>query len=235
MADGEDHFFLMADYAKDVIDIREQFPLFPEECTQAIARHLGIRHPRYPHSKIPLVMTTDFLLTVIDATGHRSYRAISVKRAADLNGKRRKRILEKLEIERRYWQMRSVPWHLITNHDFDETMVTNLEWLHYVAVEHDFGASSIEIYIAPFIAALRAASQEGTPLKQILHACAASLGGIDTEFVYQLFRHCAWHHFIELDLTTLIGPRYTPKILAYANDTALHALKGVRHEYRRVS
>jgi hypothetical protein len=29
-SDNEDHFFLMADYAAAVLDIREQFPLFPK-------------------------------------------------------------------------------------------------------------------------------------------------------------------------------------------------------------
>lgn len=60
-SDNEDHFFLMADYAAEVLDIREQFPLFPEDATREIARSMGIQHPKYPYSTTPVVVTTDFL------------------------------------------------------------------------------------------------------------------------------------------------------------------------------
>ena len=45
-------------------DIREQYPL-DREITQTIAQELKIRHPHYPGTHVPTVMTVDFLLTVV--------------------------------------------------------------------------------------------------------------------------------------------------------------------------
>ncbi len=46
------------------MDIREQFPLLPIEETIIIAEELGIKHPTDPNTGEPVVMTTDFLVTV---------------------------------------------------------------------------------------------------------------------------------------------------------------------------
>jgi len=57
-------YFYIAEWALQVVDIREQYPLLPIEETLAIARSCGIRHPIDPKTKEPVVMTTDFVLTV---------------------------------------------------------------------------------------------------------------------------------------------------------------------------
>ncbi|MGP0580112.1 hypothetical protein ACTP13_24345 [Paenibacillus peoriae] len=63
-----EHFELARHYqmewSKQVIDIREQFPLFPLDKTLYIAQKLGIKHPTDPKNKLPIIMTTDMLLTV---------------------------------------------------------------------------------------------------------------------------------------------------------------------------
>jgi hypothetical protein len=55
----------MAGYAKDAIDIHEQFPLFPVTNTQAIAGQLGIPHPRYPRARPSLSLRQIFCLRSI--------------------------------------------------------------------------------------------------------------------------------------------------------------------------
>jgi hypothetical protein len=57
------HHYQM-EWALDVIDIREQYPLLPLEKTLFIAEKLGVRHPVDPKTKHPIVMTTDMLLTI---------------------------------------------------------------------------------------------------------------------------------------------------------------------------
>lgn len=61
---GEERYFYLLDWSEIVVDIREQYPLLPLDETLAIARRLGFVHPRHPRTKEPIVMTTDFLLTV---------------------------------------------------------------------------------------------------------------------------------------------------------------------------
>lgn len=62
---------LIAEYIPSVIDIREQFALLPWSDTQKIASTLNIRHPTYPGTNIPIVMTTDLVLTLREADGVR--------------------------------------------------------------------------------------------------------------------------------------------------------------------
>lgn len=54
----------------DVIsDILEQFPLLPQEEMIVIAEELGIKHPADQKIGNPIVMTTEFLLTVDKGQG----------------------------------------------------------------------------------------------------------------------------------------------------------------------
>ncbi len=59
-------YWYALDWAPSVVDIREQFPLLPIEDTLRIAERLGYRHPRHPQTRRPIVMTTDFLVTIGD-------------------------------------------------------------------------------------------------------------------------------------------------------------------------
>jgi hypothetical protein len=233
-SDNEDNFCLMADYAKNIVDIREQFPLLPEENTQRIAAHLGIRHPRYPNSGTPIVMTTDFLLTLADSRPKHSFLAVSIKSADDLRGPQRTRTLAKLEVERRYWLMRNVPWQMVTDEDFDQTLIASLDWLNYVTVDSGIAKQSLTSSVPSFLSAFRIVAKERLMLDQMVKICALSLGGISNEFAYQLFRYCAWHHLIELDLCARIGPQHAPRILAIVDPAEQQGHQGdIRgHEQR---
>lgn len=213
-SDNESRFFLMADYAADIVDIREQFPLFPESATQQIAASLGIRHPSYPRSRVPIVMTTDFLLTRIDKAGKRSFMAFSIKSADDLRGRSRKSVLAKLEIERRYWLRRGIPWYLFTNAEVDETVIDNLEWLSYFIVEHDIDLEAFQAQLPMFLAAFNTPSLQGLTLADRLLKCSDVFGAAHSlELAMDMFRYCAWHKLINLDLRVPIGPRCVPVVL----------------------
>lgn len=115
--------FLELDWADQVIDIREQFPLDRGE-TREIAQEMGVRHPQ-DHG-VDIVMTTDFLVDVNDASGSRSV-AISVKPSSDLDNDR---TLTKLEIERRYWHGRGITWSLVTEKQVSEARTFQFQWMH---------------------------------------------------------------------------------------------------------
>lgn len=98
MSGIETRAFLVAEFNKTVVDIREQFPLFPLDHITALAKQVGITYP-YVHGE-PYTLTTDLLLTrcVNDAV---SYLAIAVKPTSDL---KKKAVLDKLELERLWWK-----------------------------------------------------------------------------------------------------------------------------------
>jgi hypothetical protein len=234
-SDNESFFFLLADHATGVVDIREQFPLFPESATQDIARSLGIRHPRYPGSATPTVMTTDFLLTLISETGERSFVAYCIKSAAELRGRSRKTVLAKLEIERRYWLNRGIPWYLITSDEFDKTVIDNLEWLSYFMVEDDVDRETFAAQVPAFLAAFTTSSLQGLPLADHLRECAAAFGAAASpELVTDMFRYCAWHNLIYLDLHVPIGLRRVPVLLPVAPHPCLLAAQAGGHHVSTV-
>lgn len=118
----ETTYWYALDWASSVVDIREQFPLLPIEDTLRIADRLGYRHPRHPQTRRPIVMTTDFLVTV-HRHGQEHDEARAVKPSSELsNG----RVCEKLDIERWYWQERGIDWGLVTEQELSPTLARNL-------------------------------------------------------------------------------------------------------------
>jgi len=124
--------FHLLDWSDTVIDIREQYPLYPVSETHRIADALQIRHPLPVRRKrgravsTSRVMTSDFRVTFSEP-GAVWDEIFSVKASSELG---KKRTLEKLQIEKQYWRSRSIRWKLVTEHELPETLVLNLKHLH---------------------------------------------------------------------------------------------------------
>lgn len=126
MSDLERDFFYLMEWADEVIDIREQFPL-DRELTLRIAEEKNIRHPEDVVSKTPLVMTTDFLITYRKGK-EVFYIAPTIKPADKLSDQR---IIEKLEIEREYWKIKNVQWGIVTEREVPQkSTCKNIELFH---------------------------------------------------------------------------------------------------------
>ncbi|MEF7440621.1 TnsA endonuclease N-terminal domain-containing protein [Paenibacillus lautus] len=122
MSNFERSYFYMMDWADQITDIREQYPLLPLQRTIEIAEELGINHPKDPKTQEPIVMTTDFMLSV----GEDSQCARTLKHASDLSI----RTVEKLTIEQRYYQELEIDWRVVTDREIPRAFVHNVEWLH---------------------------------------------------------------------------------------------------------
>lgn len=126
LSDMEKNYFYIVEFSDNVIDIREQYPLLPIEDTILIAKEFGIKHPKHPKTGEDIVMTTDFLVTV--STGDEiKEMARTIKSKDDLSNKR---VLEKFEIERVFWQKRGVDWGIVTEEEIDKTISFNISSIH---------------------------------------------------------------------------------------------------------
>jgi hypothetical protein len=194
------------EWSKIVTDIREQFPLLPLEETVEIAKQCGFDHPGVPNKddpKVlePIVMTTDFLITLM-IDGKRVERARTVKYADDLQNPR---VLEKLEIERRYWEARGISWGIVTEHEIPFVLADNVELLYPNRyLDGDSRYSRRELY-----SAARALTQEvqGSllSLRHITLDCDSRLGfdeGTCLSIAYFLIANRYW----EIDMYTPIQP-----------------------------
>ena len=72
------------------------------------------------------MLTSDFLITVKQGDALAEH-VLSVNPSNDLS---KSRVLEKLELERQYWEKRKVPWNIVTEQDLPAALVKNLEWLY---------------------------------------------------------------------------------------------------------
>jgi TnsA endonuclease N terminal len=123
----------------DVLDIKEQYPL-PLEVTQRIAREMKVRHPCDSKSRVDIPITTDLVITRrIKNAAVLLARSIKEKAAVEYHASltrpqlvRVGRTIQKLEIERRYWEEINVSWMLLTEVHLSKSIKSNLEFIQPV-------------------------------------------------------------------------------------------------------
>jgi len=126
MSDHEVRYFYLLEWSDSVADIREQFPLIEYEVAQEIAKDMGIKYPIDDASGFPYILTTDFLISIY-SDGKTIEIARTVKPAKDLESTR---VIEKLELERRYWAVKGVDWGIVTEHEIPRALAKNIEVIH---------------------------------------------------------------------------------------------------------
>lgn len=139
ISNAERDYLTVLEHENSIIDIREQFPLLTQAETQAIANSLNYRHPVYPGTQIPVVMTTDFLITFLDSSGEVKVAARSVKyrkEFEDANIGVQNRMAEKLAIEEKYWASRQIEWKLVLHENLSKVRIANLTILRTYASIH---------------------------------------------------------------------------------------------------
>lgn len=124
LSDLEYNYHCFCDWAENVLDIREQFPL-DRELTLKIAGDLDIKHPVDTKTNTPIVMTTDCFLTMREGTTV-VYKARTLKFEKDLSDER---VIEKFEIEKSYWEHQGIDWAIVTEKELPANFISNLKFL----------------------------------------------------------------------------------------------------------
>jgi hypothetical protein len=218
----ERDWFFVFDWSPLVVDIREQYPLLPLEETQAIATECGVRHPIEYRTKErhPVVLTSDFRLTL--TVGDQKIDQIrTVKYASSLSSKR---VLEKFEIERRYWERRGVDWGIVTERDLPQTLARNVELLRgkrCLSERLSLRGDQLYLIAETLTAKVR---HEGLPLRKASAACDAQFklaNGSGLTVAYYLLANRYW----EVDMYTRIDPSRRLTLLRH-NLEELQPLEG---------
>ena len=137
LSNVEYDFYLMLEWALDVVDIREQFPL-DRELTRNLAMDLRICHPTYPGTNVHTVMSVDVLVNRI-RNGESTLVAFDIKRTEDAEDSR---TIDKLELARATCQALEIPHHLIYHSELPQTKIRNIEWI--------LGGQYVEGEVEPF-------------------------------------------------------------------------------------
>lgn len=209
----EEACLVVLEYQQNVLDIREQSPLLPVELTVRLAAELGIRHPQYPESSIPCVLTTDFCVEVGLSSGIGAPRevAIAVKYSADLH---EKRVRERLSIEYEANKACGRGWVLFTEDSVDKLALRNLYWLRRSVPS---GPSPSSDRLNEFSQSFRSFHTSARPLEGILGQVARHQA-ITVGEALRLFRCAVWHHVLLIDVCRPLNLREAIAVQAAQRD-----------------
>lgn len=126
-SDTQLKYFYLLDWEERVIDIREHYPLIDLEVVLKNTSDLKLDKFIDKKTKEPYILTTTFLITLLNPDGQKSFAARSIKYASELE---KQSTIEKLEIERRYWEVQGIDWGIVTNKDINDVRAKNIEWIH---------------------------------------------------------------------------------------------------------
>jgi len=175
-----------------------------------IARRIGFKHALYRGLDFPFIYTTDQLLTIswpgrpstLLALAIKEYRTlkrggISRTSKAGTTGDKRRRMFQKLRLEKSYWEAQGVPWLLVTDRQISQAVTSNVEWALSGALrrpnEHDLGA------IKRLSWAWRQLPQ-GEPCTSMLETAAQIIGESRTDTI-RLFKLSLLFNALPVDLT----------------------------------
>ena len=198
LSDLEFAYFLTLEFSERVIDIREQYPILPVEEAQDIAASLGIKYPNYPGTKVPFVLTTDFLVTYLGEDGQPRLAARTVKYEEDLSpSPELEWTLQKLEIERWFWMNRGSDWLVVTDNCIGPALSHNLQWLRKgVHLERRLQDHDLQRYFLDVISQL---NDTGRTLSSMIRAASKTIHLTYNDGVV-LFKHLVWNKSIQFDL-----------------------------------
>lgn len=224
LSDGEQTVLSFCLMVPNVIDIREQFKLdryehicelsnyniknnfFIDKGTVEIANDLKIKHPivNGKSGSKKWVMTSDFVLT-IQTTQTLEILAISYKCQAELI---KKRVREKLSIEKKYWELEKADWLLITEYQYSklvgETTRRVLPWVMHPEQVSDETKQKC---------ALLKNDIEGKTYQQAIFTISKELSiSVDDSTI--VFWQTVWSGLLYLDLKILKFPTETIKFLS---------------------
>ncbi|WP_094549728.1 TnsA endonuclease C-terminal domain-containing protein [Petroclostridium xylanilyticum] len=133
-SDSQLKYFYLLDWEEKVVDIREHYPLLDLETVLEDTADLKLDKFIDKKTKEPYILTTTFLITLLNPDGQKNFAARSIKYASELS---KKTTIEKLEIERRYWTAKGINWGIVTNKDINDVRAKNIEWIHSAMTSDD--------------------------------------------------------------------------------------------------
>ncbi len=208
-------YYLTLEWSLMITDIREQYPLLPIDDTIAIADSLDVKHPTHPKTKELVVMTTDFCISLQNEGGSFEH-ARTVKYAKDLA---KPRTIEKLEIERRFWEARGIDWGIVTEHEIPIALAKNVDFLHD---KRDLPSNMSAEDVSPIAELLtRLVVGQDQPLCELTTLSDKQLGlkgGTSLRIAYYLLTTRQWH----IDMNVPIDPDQRLVVLG----TGLNTIQG---------
>lgn len=230
---NEYHFYLLQEFADNVLEIREQFPLINYGRTFQIAVEKGYRPSFYRGTTVPRVYTTDFMLTKVNAAGESYLSAVSIKSRKDHERIAKtklglKRTIQLAEIERTYWNELGVYWDTVFAEDMPIIRIKNIESLRtHARIKSSICSDRAIIGVLKFLLEIGLPAANKMTLKALIRNISKCIymSYLDT---FELFMYMAWHKYIGVNINDcLIRVTKPLEIVAVNGKAASSELLGV--------
>ena len=189
---------LVKQFESDLVEYRDQQPM-DRAVTLGIAAQLGIRHPLYPGTNTPVVMTLDAVVHERGPDGCILATAYDVKPHEAL---RDERTLEKLSIHRAYCAQVGMPHVLFTEQSLPGHSLQNLDNIRKSCPKQDEVLAVPNLFDSHrrwMVSELAEGADDGS----ILEYCRsyAVRFNIAVAQALRLFQYLVWTHCVRIDLS----------------------------------
>ncbi|MFJ5772477.1 TnsA endonuclease N-terminal domain-containing protein [Psychrobacillus sp. NPDC093180] len=216
LSDLELAYFYYLEWSNKVIDIREQFPLERED-TLKIASEKGMEHSIDAKTQTYIVMTTDFLIT--SRVDNKIIQvARSIKPSSELEDPR---VMEKLEIERQYWEDRDIEWAVIDEKVISNQFIKNMKYIHVYYYLNNHQEEEMSLHFLDYLSK----ELQLNPTKQLITCCSEfdSLYNLEEGSSIYYMRHLYARRYIEAcDMEKLIKPYETSLLDIIFNERSVN-------------
>lgn len=130
-SDNQLKVFLIFEWIDSIKDIKENVELKNLQTTIYNVENLRLDKFTDMETGGLYQLHTNFLIKVLKEEKYEEI-AVSVKSLSELE---RKMVIEKLEIERRYWKAKGIKFYLLTEKEIDKQLVENIRWCREALID----------------------------------------------------------------------------------------------------
>lgn len=219
LSDLETKYFYYLEWQDDVIDIREQYPLIDRSLCMEIAADNNIQYPRDPRTQTPIIMTSDFMITKIYLDKREEHIVRTAKYANALEDER---TLQKLFIEKEYYNIKNIDWGIVTEEIIPEILVNNIRWAHKAYNLQDIICDDISrekslFFRYKFIESLNKEENRDKSVKEIIDLLEKKYVSPRGTFLY-IFKNCIINKIIKINMYNDININNTISSMSIRGD-----------------
>ena len=202
LSDGEKRLGLVREALPQTINYFEQYPLWDIDLCIQLSVEMGIKYPVDKNGEA-YVLSTDLFCSEVDfKTGEvkqvaRTYKPIASFLTESNHPVSITRTLQKLELEKRYYDKKGIPFHIETDVNISKAYADNLVWTRKSAeYRHEF-IHHTEKFNYEFVDAIYG-RPENVIVEQLEHVSRRM--AISYSDAMALFQWGIWSHTIPADL-----------------------------------
>ncbi len=190
--------FLLTEFSDGFWDYNEQRPI-ERAVTLGFAKKLALKHPRYPRTGVPLVMTLDAVVTEVDADGELRTSAWDAKPARQLE---KLRVREKLSLHKAYCAHIGIPHYIFTETSAPRNVVRNIDFIR-MSLPKDGEVLTVPGLLTWHLDQFHEDLFKCRTRPSVTHFCAQydSANGLERGAGLRIFKNLVWQRRIEVDLS----------------------------------